>query len=245
MKLHEMRPDQCEKAKKEGLALFLPAGTIEYHGAHLPLGVDTIAVLKALDELEKRIECVVAPPIWYGPSSFAVAGPEKGTIDVDVDRFETHVMDVMSGLLENGFRKIIVVIHHQFEMGRLMPEALAFKKAAAVLTFKLQEKEKGRGWWGSADMGSYYDELETGANPFNWIQVVPLMSPEIQQKMGYDHAGKLETSLMLASVPERTDMSRLKGDGLWFTRDAGTASAEYGARTFEMIVDYLIALSKV
>ena len=37
------------------LASFIPAGTIEYHGEHLPLGVDTLAVIKALDEVEKRL----------------------------------------------------------------------------------------------------------------------------------------------------------------------------------------------
>ena len=244
MKLHEMRPHQCQAAREEAWPLFVPAGTIEYHGEHLPLGVDTIAVEHALAAVEARIPCVVAPTIWYGPSSYAVAGPEKGTIDVDVDRFEKHVMDVLRGLLENGFRKIIVVIHHQFEMGRFMPEALAFKKAASVLTFQLMEKERGHGWWGSADMGSYYEELGTGANPFNWIQVVPLMSPEIQQKMGYDHAGKLETSLMLTAMPGSVEMERLKGDGLWFTKEAVHASAAHGTGALEAIVDYLVEVSK-
>ena len=102
MKLYKMLPTQCKKAKEEKWPLFLPAGTIEYHGEHLPLGVDTFAVLKALDELEKRIDCVIAPPLWYGPSSFAVAGPEKGTIDVNNDRFEQHVSDVLRGLLITG-----------------------------------------------------------------------------------------------------------------------------------------------
>jgi creatinine amidohydrolase/Fe(II)-dependent formamide hydrolase-like protein len=244
MKLCEMRPHQCATARKEAWPVFLPAGTIEYHGEHLPLGVDTIAVEHALAEVEKRIPCVIAPTIWYGPSSFAVAGPERGTIDVDVDRFEKHVMDVLDGLLQNGFRRIIVVIHHQFEMGRFMPEALAFKKAASMLTFKAVEKERGRGWWGSADMGRYYEELETSANPFNWIQVVPLMNPDIQRRMGYDHAGKLETSLMLAAIPTVVEMGRLAGDNLWFTKDAAKASAEHGAKTFLAIVDSLIELAK-
>jgi creatinine amidohydrolase len=115
--------------------------------------VDTIALLKALEELDKRIECVVAPPVWYGPSSFAVAGQKKGTIDVDAYRFERRVMDVLSGFLENGFRKSMVVIHHQFEMGPFMPEALAFKKAAAVLIFRWLRKRKGKGMTGLGGHG--------------------------------------------------------------------------------------------
>ena len=243
MKLKNMLPQQCEKAKSEKWPLFIPAGTVEYHGEHLPLGVDTLAVVKALDDVETRIECIVAPTVWYGPSSYAVAGPQKGTIDVSTDRFESHVSDILFGLLENGYRKIFVVIHHQFEMGQLMPEALAFKKAALTLIFKLLEEERGRGWWGSEQMKTYYDNLEQDDNPFNWIQVVPLMSPEIQKEMGYDHAGKLETSLMLALDPDNVDMSLLEDDGLWFTEDAKNASVEHGRKAFEMIVQYLIDIS--
>ncbi len=239
MKLHEMRPDQCNRAKQQNLPLFVPAGTIEYHGEHLPLGVDTVAVIQALDELEKEVDCVVAPPIWYGPSSYAVAGPEKGTIDIDTDRFEKYVSEILNGLLENGFRRIYIVIHHQFEMGQLMPEALAFKKAAASLVFQFLERERGRGWWGSQEMKTYYENLGGEKNPFNWIQVIPLMSPAIQQKMGYDHAGMLETSLMMASAPDTVDMKKLKNDGLWFTDNAKEASAEHGENTITMIVRYL------
>ena len=38
MKLSEMLPHQLHQALKERWPLFLPAGVIEYHGEHLPLG---------------------------------------------------------------------------------------------------------------------------------------------------------------------------------------------------------------
>lgn len=244
MKLSEMLPHRLYQALEERWPLFLPAGVIEYHGEHLPLGTDTIAVLKALEEVERRVNCVIAPPVWYGPASFAVAGPEKGTINVDSDRFEKHVSDILRGLLDIGFRKIFVVIHHQFEKGQLMPEALAFKKAAVSLIFEYLEKERGRGWWGSEEMADYYAQLQTEENPFNWVQVVPLMNPEIQEKMGYDHAGKLETSLMLAAVPDKVDLSFLDSGGSWFTHSARWGTKEYGEEVFGMVVDYLIELTK-
>jgi len=244
MRLSEMLPHQLQRALEEQWPLFLPAGVIEYHGKHLPLGTDTIAVLKALEEVERRVNCVIAPPVWYGPASFAVAGPEGGTINVDSDRFEKHVSDILQGLLDIGFRRIFVVIHHQFEKGQLMPEALAFKKVAISLVFEYLERERGRGWWGSEEMADYYDRLQTEENPFNWVQVIPLMSPEIQEKMGYDHAGKLETSLMLAAVPDKVDLDLLDSDGPWFTRSARFGTKEYGEKTFSMIVNYLIELIK-
>jgi creatinine amidohydrolase len=242
MKLHEMRPEQCIHAQKENWPLFVPVGTIEYHGQHLPLGMDTIAVNVALERVEKRIDCTVAPTIWYGPSSYAVAGPEKGTIDIDTDRFEKYVSEILQGFLENGYRNIFIIIHHQYEMGQLMPAALSFKKAAMSLIFQYLEEERGRGWWGSDEMKTYYEKLGGGENPFNWIRVAPLMSPEIQQKMGYDHAGMLETSLMLAAVPNLVDLTSIEHDGLWYTKDAPLASVEHGEKTIEMIVEYLLDL---
>ncbi|HVP19391.1 MAG TPA: hypothetical protein VMU36_10370 [Spirochaetia bacterium] len=62
-------------------------------------------------------------------------------------------------------------------------------------------------------------------------------------KPGYDHAGKLETSLMQYAVPDLVEMHRLEGDGLWFTRDAREASAAHGEKTIRMVVDYLIDLT--
>jgi creatinine amidohydrolase/Fe(II)-dependent formamide hydrolase-like protein len=168
-----------------------------------------------------------------------VSGPEKGTIDVDVDRFEKHVSDVLRGLLDNGFRRIFVVIHHQYEAGRMMPEALACQKAGMSLTREFLERERGRGWWGAGEMKTYYEELDGARDPFSWIRVVPLMSPSIQNEMGYDHAGMLETSLMIASVPHLVDMKMLQEDDSWFTRDAAKATADHGRRTIDMIVDYL------
>jgi creatinine amidohydrolase/Fe(II)-dependent formamide hydrolase-like protein len=244
VKLIEMRPHQCAAAREGNWPLFLPVGTIEYHGEHLPLGMDTICVLSALDELEKRIDCVLAPPLLYGPASYVVAGPERGTIDVDVDRFEKHVSDVLRGLLENGYGRIFIVIHHQFEGGRMMPTALACLKAGMSLTFEKLERERGRGWWGATEMREYYDTLQGAEDPFNRIRVVPLMSPSIQRRMGYDHAGKLETSLMMACAPDLVDMDRLAGDGNWFTKDAADGTPAHGRKTIEMIVDYLEEISR-
>ncbi len=240
MRLAEMLPYQVEQALVEKWPLFVPAGTIEYHGEHLALGTDTIVVIKALEEVERRINCVVAPTIWYGPSSFAVAGPEKGTIHVSEDRFEKYVSDILRGLLDIGFRKIFVVIHHQFEKGQLMPEALAFKKAAVSLIFEYLERQWGRGWWGSERMANYYESLGTSENPFNWIRVIPLMSPKIQEEVGYDHAGVLETSLMMVAAPSSVDFTHLKADGPWFTRSAKEATKEHGEKAFKLIVGYLI-----
>ena len=36
-----------------------------------------------------------------------MAGPEGGTINVDNDKFEKHISDILQGLLDIGFRRIL------------------------------------------------------------------------------------------------------------------------------------------
>ena len=67
-----------------------------------------------------------------------------------------------------------MVIHHQFEKGQLMPEALAFKKSAMSLIFECLEKERGRGWWGSEEMADYYINSKPRKTPLAGCKVVPL-----------------------------------------------------------------------
>ena len=125
-----------------------------------------------------------------------------------------------------------------------MPAALACKKAALKIVFRLLESDWGRGWWGSPNMEHYYEQMGTTEDPFSWIRVLPLMSPEIQHEMGYDHAGRLETSLMLATNADQVDLKRLEDDGLWFTKTARQASREHGENAYSRIVAYLIETTR-
>ena len=85
MKMIDMFYDELDDARKRKVPFIIPIGTLEYHGHHLSCGTDTMVINGCMDELEKRKEIVVCPPIWYGVSSYAVAGPESLTIHVDVD----------------------------------------------------------------------------------------------------------------------------------------------------------------
>ena len=87
MQLVDMLFDEIEDAKKRRVPFIIPIGTIEYHAHHASCGCDTMVINGAMRELEKSKEIVVCPPIWYGVASYAVGGPETGTIQVDVDVF--------------------------------------------------------------------------------------------------------------------------------------------------------------
>ncbi len=168
----------------------VPSGCIEYHGPHLPFGVDTLIVEELCQRVAGRVDAVVAPPFWYGPTGYAVSGPERGTVDVSTERFGRHVKDVLASFWDIGFKWIIVCQHHQQLDG---PEALAIRQAAAEVTFEKTHAERGHAWWGKAP-------LPLGDNVFERIQVWPSVLPAAAERAGVvmaDHAGFYETALIL------------------------------------------------
>jgi creatinine amidohydrolase len=146
---------------------------------------------------------------------------------------------MFQGLLRIGFRNIHAIIHHQSEnFVAGMPTDLAFKFAARQAIFAFLEKERGEGWWGDEKMAEYYAQQAGGDDPFNWIKVHPLMSPEVLEHYPFDHAGKGETSLLMALSPDGVDLSRLSEDR-WYTRSAKEASVEFGCAACDLIVGSL------
>lgn len=237
MRFELMLPHQIKTATTGNWPVILPLGVLEYHGEHLAVGMDTLAVVKCLDLIEAEMNIVILPPFYYGASSYAVAPPEgTGSLHVGAPALAAFAQDLFKGLLRIGFRNIHFFIHHQsenFSVG--MPTDLAFKFAARQAIFEFLEKTRGEGWWGDARMADYYAEQSKGEDPFNWIKAHPLMTPDLIQQFPFDHAGKGETSLMMVLCPEAVDMARHSAEN-WYTQNATQASAELGQKGTNLIL---------
>ena len=241
MKLERAFFKELEQAKQNRVPLVIPVGTMEYHGPHCALGCDTQIAYGILERLERIKEIVIAPPVWYGVASYAVAGPEKNTVQVDADVLEQYMGCVLRSLLVGGWRNIYIVIHHQYEQENLMPMTLACMKAAKKLLMNFLEETRGHAWWGDNQNASYYAQLDAAENPLNWIQVVPCMSTRAQQETGYDHAGKWECSILSALDRDVVDLARVRDSDEWFIQDAVDATVAIGE---EMIAKSLEDLAK-
>ena len=235
-----MLPHQIRTAIEKRWPVILPLGVLEYHGEHLPVGMDTLAVTGILEILEKEKDLVILPHSTTAPRAMRssrrkamgiAAGRRRGSLALrqgDVSR-----------PARIGFRNIHVVIHHQTEnFAAGMPTDLAFKFAGRQAIFAFLEKDRGEGWWGSNEMADYYARQSAGEDPFNWIKTHPLMTPGAMEGYPYDHAGKGETSLMMALFPDAVDLSRLS-DEKWYVRSAKDASLEFGARGRDRILAHL------
>lgn len=240
MRYELMLPHEIRTAIAEQVPVVLPLGVLEYHGEHLSVGMDTLAVTEILAILENEFPLVILPPFYYGAASYAVEGPEgNGSVQVGGEALLGFARELFTSLLRIGFRNIHFFIHHQSEnFAAGMPTDLAFKLAARQAIFGYLERERGEGWWGRAEMADYYADHEAGADPFNWITGHPLMTPEITARYPFDHAGAGETSLMLALRPEAVDLERLD-DKKWYTASARQASVELGRKGREMILEHL------
>ena len=234
MRLDFCFPRELEEAKKNRTPVVIPGGTIEYHGPSCGYGCDTLIVEGLLNELAKRRDIIIAPSISYSPSSWAVGGDTSGTVHVDEVVFEEYLYNILWSMLSAGLRNIYVVIHHQFEEGSFMPMTLSYMKAGKRATMRYLEKTLGQGWWGSESYADYYENLGGADDPFSWIKVIPAMSPRAQKATGYDHAGKYETSLLMALYPDAVRLERLGDIKHWFTKSAEEASAELGRQMMEI-----------
>jgi creatinine amidohydrolase/Fe(II)-dependent formamide hydrolase-like protein len=237
MRYELMFPDQLRQAIDKNVPAVMAVGVMEYHSEHCCLGVDALVVSRALDVLEKELDMVILPPFVYGTASYAVSSPgRKGTISIGSHTVYLFAKEFFSNLLRVGFKNVHLFIHHQSENFTTgMPTDLALKLAAREAIFEFLEKQRGEGWWGSEDMLDYYQQHEKGTDPFSWIQIHPFMDELTQKQFPIDHAGRQETSLMMAFCPEGVDMKRHSQEH-WYAQSAKEANRDYANAARKMIL---------
>lgn len=110
MYLDELTMDEFkEKVNKDSIVI-LPLGAVEEHGAHLPLCTDSIQPEFIAEEVAKITNAFIAPPIRYGHCSSTKNFP--GTLSLSFDTLRYLIYDVLSELIRQGFRKIVVLSGH-------------------------------------------------------------------------------------------------------------------------------------
>lgn len=119
-RLEELFPAELEA---ETRALLVPVGTIEWHGHHLPLGLDLLKAEALARAAGERCGAVVAPPTW-----FAAGGVEfPHTLKLPAELIEPLLTEALAQLAEDGFRVIALVNGHYG-----LENTLATKRATAA-----------------------------------------------------------------------------------------------------------------
>ena len=167
--------------------VFLPIGSSECHGDALPTGHDVFQITQMLEGVRRftkkqNREVNLAWPVTYGGHPYHHLGM-PGTIIIPHNVLMEHIMAVMLGLWNDGFRKIILVNNHGHQ----------WTLAAAVQEFSKRYQLPG--------IFQVFDFPAVCRDFF-----IPNSGKEDQWLEPFTHAGESEGSLGLLLFPEMIDM---------------------------------------
>lgn len=223
MRYERMRPGQIQEAIRRGLPLLVPVGVLEYHGPQNPVGTDALIAEGIARRVGAKVDCVVAPTIFYGYTGEWAGGIREGEIHVDGTALYRFVKPMLAAFYNQGWRRIYVICHHQGPQGVTM---LSYQRAATEAAMEYGREHGGVGWSKSPDL--------RGA-VFSRVKVV---SDSEFSPVGYGgHGGKDETAAMMHLYPTTVDLGELKGKVPAWAADAHEATPELGAKIAEKIVD--------
>jgi creatinine amidohydrolase len=223
-----LTPADFESRIKTAPIAYLPLGTLEWHGPHLPLGSDFLQSQSLFMQLARRVGGIVLPPLFLGPDSMQeVNGVEYYGMDlskqvpnppqqlkgsaywVSDQLFSEMVEAVLKQLRRAGFR--IVVAHgHGPSTNHFVKnsESLVERYDLVIMTVWRRREER-----------------------------------EPSTEFQYDHAAANETSIMMALHPGLVHLEHLPRDaeewplGIIGKDPREHASATYGQRIIDIHMD--------
>ncbi|MEX0809270.1 MAG: creatininase [Dongiaceae bacterium] len=178
--------------------VLLPVGSLEQHGPHLPLDCDSVIPTAISQTVAPLIGGLVAPTISYGYKSQPKSGGGQhfsGTTSLDAMTLIATVRDVIKEFARHGVRKMALLIGH-YENTMFVIEgidlALRDLRADGIHDMKVLRID-------------YWD--------FTSQNTLVSAYPEGFPGWPLEHAGVMETSVMLHLHPEFVHMDRCPTHG--------------------------------
>lgn len=110
----ELTAEDLRAKAAENAIVVLPVASMEQHGPHLPVGVDTFlceAVCKGGAELAvKDAPVVVAPTLWCGMAEHHMAF--GGTFTFDIPTYQAVLAAFLTSIKRHGFQRVFIVNGH-------------------------------------------------------------------------------------------------------------------------------------
>jgi creatinine amidohydrolase len=125
--MERLSPDELREILEAAPVAYVPLGTLEFHGWHLPLGFDALKVQALCDRLRERTGGVVLPPCFFG-----TGGGHRdyfGSIISEDELVRGNLLITGHRLIEMGFRVVVFLTGHypteQVELVHAVAEELA------------------------------------------------------------------------------------------------------------------------
>jgi creatinine amidohydrolase len=185
-----------QRVEQEDPVVFLPCGSLEQHGPHLPLGVDALLSTAVACETARRVGGIVAPALSYGYKSQPRCGGGQhfpGTTSLDGDHLSQVSRDVIREFGRHGVSKVVLVDGH-YENQWFLIEGI-----------DLAMRDLGREHRMRIMRSEYWD--------FCSEEVLDQIFPDGFPGFALEHAAVIETSLMLHFHPGLVWQERIPDDG--------------------------------
>jgi creatinine amidohydrolase len=224
VRFDELLPHEFRKRLAERPIAYLPLGTLEWHGEHLPLGSDAIQSEGLMVECARRLGGIVMPPIYLGPDRAKAMDEGKMLVGMDYAGSTTppRQLDGSCYWVPAGFHLLLV------------DAILAQLKRAGFRAVFADGHGPSRTSWVE---NLPEREARFGLKLFGVTKDIAR-----QWKSQVDHAARNETSLVMHLRPNLVDLSQLpQARSTWPQGVAGEdpreATAAYGKECFERSVE--------
>lgn len=161
----------------------LPVASVEQHGPHLPVGVDSIlceGVCKAgAERVANEAAVVVAPTLWCGMAEHHMAF--GGTFTFDIPTYRAVLGCLLDSIARHGFKRVLIVNGHGGNIAALNAFLPDFTRATGLRLYAC----------------TYFDLAPTP------------IAALLEDQQGVHHACEAETSMMMALAPETVKRDRL------------------------------------
>ena len=227
-----LRPDQIAARREACAVAYLPTGTLEWHGPHNPVGLDTLKMEGICIACARAHGGLVFPPLWYGENrEQALIEATSGDREKVARAYGLSAESFAPGYMrasvhEQSLRYHQLLLHALFEV-----HSYGYKVAClGAGHYPLIDHARA-----AASIFHQHVRFKTLCWPFTGFELVRDELPGAG-----DHAGRWETSLMMAVDEQTVDLSRLpkrEKDYVGMSRNrVAESSVEFGRQALDAIV---------
>ena len=224
VRFSELRPHEFRQRLAERPIAYLPLGTLEWHGEHLPLGSDAIQAEGLMIECARRLGGIVMPPIHLGPDRAKPA--ESGEVLVGMDYAESTTP---ARQLDGSCYWVPMGLH------LLLVDAILAQLKRAGFRAVFADGHGPSRW-------SWVENLAERQTRFGLKLFGVTKDVAAKWKSQVDHAGRNETSLMMHFKPRLVNLSQLPPSRSTLPQGVGgvdprDATAAYGKECLQESVE--------
>ncbi len=211
--LLEMSYVEAQEWFKRTDVVIVPIGSCEKHGAHVPLGTDSITTIAVTQRAAVIADVPYTPllPFGYSPHHMGLPGEGCGTITLAAETLRRVAHDIAMSLIYHGANKIVYVSHHGSNSKPVdeLLRQIRYKTGAFVAWYKTPTERE--------------------------CQVVKdILEGPPEETPGW-HAGEMETAQVMAYDPSLVNMGLAVNDrahaprwmGPAFSKKDGTATVMF------------------